>query len=211
MDFEQEPHKNRIQRAGRLLWLFSLIWLVLNSLALLLAISAVVGLKAMGGAEGLNQVISMFTHEGLVPGLDSEAIKNLVSWDYQTFLDHFWLTLFYYLSAGVLFTVTMFLILKIASSWKQNDVFGDKPIRCFRILGWIYLIHGIIGQGWGMAGQFIGASNTCDLIYFSYLRDVGLYSFTMSGTGIEWGFLCLTLSWILKHAQLALEEQKLVI
>ena len=62
-----------------------------------------------------------------------------------------------------------------------------------------------------MAGQFIGASNTCHLIYFSFLRDVRLYSFTMSGTGIEWGFLCLTLSWILKHAQLVLEEQRLVI
>jgi hypothetical protein len=57
----------------------------------------------------------------------------------------------------------MVLILKIATSWKQNDVFGDKPIRCFRILGWIYLIHGIIGQGWGIAGQFIGASNTGDI------------------------------------------------
>ena len=61
MDFEPEPHKNRIQRAGRLLWLFSLVWLVLNGIALLISVSAVIGLKAMGGAEGFKQVVSMFT------------------------------------------------------------------------------------------------------------------------------------------------------
>lgn len=123
----------------------------------------------------------------------------------------FWLSAFYAVTTTILFIVTMTFILKIAAAWRRGDVFGETPIRCFRILGWIYLIHGIVGQVWGMAAQFVGSTYTCELIYFSFFRDVLLMSFGMSGSGIEWGLLALTLSWILEHARLIRDEQELTV
>ena len=205
---ELQPHQARIQKVGKVLWGFSWFWLIFNLLALLIVGVLTILLGVAGfGEEFLKAIIQ----PDLVPGLDGEAHRKILEWDYAAYQDHFWLTLFYIVVATMVFLVTMVLILKIAAAWKRGDVFGNSPIRCFRILGWIYLIHGIIGQLWGMTAQFVGNTHTAELIYFSFIRDVNLMGFSTSGTGIEWGLLCLTLSWILEHARLMRDEQELTV
>ncbi len=213
MNESLQPHQSRIQKVGRLLWGFSWFWLVLNVMALLIVMATTLGLGLAGEAGEKENVISMFAGMGgiTIDGMTPEAIRSLVAWDYDSYLDHYWISFFYVAAALVIFVVTMALILRIAAAWKRGDVFGEKPIRSFRLLGWIYLIHGIVGQVWGMIGQFVGASHTAEVLYFSFIRDVSLFTFSMSGTGIEWGFLALALSWILEHARLLREEQQLTV
>ena len=213
MNESLQPHQSRIQKVGRLLWGFSWFWLIFNVIALLIVMATTLGLGLAGKAGEKESVIAMFagTTQIEIDGMTPEAIRSLVTWDYDSYLDHYWISFFYVTAALVIFVVTMALILRIAAAWKSGDVFGDKPIRSFRLLGWIYLIHGLVGQVWGMIGQFVGESHTAEVLYFSFIRDVSLLTFSMSGTGIEWGFLALALSWILEHARLLREEQQLTV
>ncbi len=210
MDESLQPHQSRIQKVGRLLWGFSWFWMIFNGLALVVAMAVILGLGLAGGSGGKEEIIAMFAGlaEGKIKGMAPEAIRSLVAWDYGSYLDHYWISVWSFAIAFAVFIATMTLILRIAAAWKRGDVFGDKPIQCFRLLGWIYLIQGIVGQVWGMVGQFVGASHTSEVLYFSFIRDVSLYTFSMSGTGIEWGFLALALSWILEQARLLREEQQ---
>jgi len=201
----------RIQRVGKILWGFSWFWLIFNMLALAIVVAVVVGLGMMDAAGSGEKVTRLFTHGNLIPGVDSAVMNEIVKWDYQNYLDHFWMTLFYTIGALLYFIATMVLILKIAAAWKKGDIFGDSPIQCFRLLGWIYLIHGVTSQIWGVAGQFWGNTHTFELVYFSFIRDVCFMSFTISGSGIEWGLLALTLSWILKLAREMRDEQQLTV
>ena len=203
-----QPHEAKIRKAGKVLWVFSWIWLVFNSLACLFVIGAVIVFYFFGAEEGFKELMIGSVE---VPGLDRNHLEAILSWDYASFQNHFWLTLFYITAAFVVYLVSMIFILKIAAAWKKCDVFGEVPIRNLRLLGWVALIHGIIGNTWGMLGSYIGESNTCSLIYYSFLRDTCLYSFYMNGSGIEWGLLALMMSWILKHAQLIRADQELVV
>ena len=211
MDTDLEPHLHQIRRAGKILWGFALCWLIFNLLASIIVILTIIFLGVAGSAGESKMITETFAGNEHFQSIDAEVLEKILAIDFANFLEHFWLTQFYSIFATGYFALTMVLILKIASAWKRGDVFGPTPIRLFRTLGWIYLVHGIIGQAWGMAAQFIGDSNTSDLIYFSFIRDVSLMSFSTSGTGIEWGLLCLALSWILKHAKALRDEQQLVV
>lgn len=211
MNTNKKPQYERIQRVGRLLWGFSWFWFIFNLLALLIAIATVVGLGVAGSKGDFEQVAKVFTHAHLIPGLDPSVMSEIVKWDLQEYLDHFWLTLLYITGALVYFVATMVFIFKIAAAWKRGDVLGNSPIRSFRILGWIYLIHGIVSQVWGMAGQFMGNTHTYELVYFSFIRDVCFRSCFTSGSGIEWGILVIAISWILKYAQEMREDLQLTI
>ncbi len=216
MNESLQPHQSRIQKVGRLLWGFSWFWLVFNVIALGGVMAGVLALGLAGEAGDREGVITMFAGmagmSGVkIDGMTPEAFRSLVAWDYDSYLDHYWMSFCYVLIAFITFVVTMMLILRIAAAWKRGDVFGDGPIRSFRLLGWMYLVHGIVGQVWGMVAQFVGASNTAEVLFFSFIRDGSLYTFSMSGTGIEWGFLALALSWILEHARLLREEQQLTV
>lgn len=206
MEDKMQPHERKIRKAGKFLWVFSWIWMVINSLSCLAVIGAVVFLGHLGKDEAIGMA-----EWSSVPGLETEHVETIVGWDFAAFQDHYWMTLFYISYALVFFIISMVLILKIAASWKRCDVFGEAPIRNLRILGWVSLIHGVIGQVWGTAGVFLSNSKTEELLYFSFLRDTCFASFYMNGTGIEWGILALTTSWILKHAQLIREDQALVV
>jgi len=208
-----QPHQSQIQKVGRFLWGFSWFWLIFNAIALGVAMATVLGLGLAGDLGEKETIITMFAGfvEGKIEGMTSEALGSLVAWDYESYLKHYWISFGYLAVTFAVFIVTMTLILRIAAAWKRGDVFGDNPIRSFRLLGWIYLIHGIVGQIWGMIGQFVGASHTAEVLYFSFVRDVALFSFTFSGTGIEWGLLALALSWILEHARLLRDEQQLTV
>lgn len=213
MNESLQPHQSRIQKIGRLLWGFSWFCLVLNVIALVVVMATTLGLGLAGEGGEKDNVITMFAGiAGVeIAGMTPEALQSLVAWDYDSYLDHYWISFFQIAATLIIYVVTMTLILRIAAAWKRGDVFGDRPIKSFRLLGWIYLIHGIVGQVWGMIGQFVGASHTAEVLYFSFIRDVSLYTFSMSGTGIEWGFLALALSWILEHARLLREEQQLTV
>jgi hypothetical protein len=208
-----QPHQSRIQKVGRLLWVFSWIWLIFNIVALGVVMAGVLALGLAGDEGNKEGVITMFAGmpREKIGGVTPEALRALLTWDYDSYLDHYWISFCYLIVAFIIFVATMTLILRIAAAWKIGDVFGDRPIKSIRLLGWIYLVHGIVGQAWGMLGQFMGASHTAEILYFSFIRDVSLYTFTMSGTGIEWGLLALALSWILEHARLLREEQQLTV
>jgi hypothetical protein len=209
MNTDLQPHQAQIQRAGKILWGFSWVWLVLNALAFVIVIITTMALGLGGNAGAAQEIVEAFSTSGLVPDVSQDALRKILAWDFQAYLDNLLLTSFWITFAAAYFIFTMTLILRIAAAWKRGDVFGAKPIRTFRLLGWVYLIHGIVGQAWGMIAQFVGNSNTCDLIYFSFIRDVCLMAFCTSGTGIEWG--CLALSWMLEHARLLRHEQDLVV
>ncbi len=211
MNTDIQSHQLQIQRAGKILWGFSWFWLIFNFIAFIIVGAMIIGLGIAGASGSRDEIVKTFAQSDLVPGLNAEISQQILAWDFAGYMDHIWLTTFYILFAASYFVLTMALILKIAARWKRGDVFGPSPIRTFRLLGWIYLIHGIIGQAWGMIGQFAGESNTSDVVYFSFIRDVGLMAFSTSGTGIEWGLLCLALSWILQHAKHLNDEQQLVV
>jgi hypothetical protein len=150
----------------------------------------------------------MFAFDDLVPSLELESIRQIVAWDFETFVDHFWLTLTLAVLSTAYFVATMILILRIARSLKKGELLSHRAIGSLHILGWLYVIQGTVSFIWGIAGQFLWTSNTCDLLYFSFIQDVCSYSFTFSGSGIEWGMLALALSWIAKSY---LEEQELIV
>jgi len=207
MNPDFEPHQKRIQRVGRLLWIFSWLWLIFNFLAMLIVVGTAVILSVMGRVGKAEEVAGLFMTKGLVPGVEDSVLLQILIWDYEGFQGSLGVTLFYAVFAGAFFVVTMGFILRIAASWKGGDVFGQRPIQSLRILGWLYLVHGILGQSWGVISAWIGFSNTMELIYFSFIRDVCYYTFSTSGSGIEWGLLALALSWILEHARLMREDQ----
>ncbi len=124
---------------GRLLRGFSWFWLVLNVIALVIVIFTTLGLGLAGAVGEGENIITMFAGmaEGKVEGMTPEAIRALVAWDFSSYSDHYWISVCYFAVALVVFAVTMALILRIAAAWKRGDVFGDKPIQCFRLLSWI--------------------------------------------------------------------------
>lgn len=210
MEEKWEPHVKRIRNVGTLLSIFAWIWLVMNTLAFLVVLGTTLFLRFLP-KDGIDYLTGEYAGALKIPGVDTEAIKKIMEWDHQSFVDHFFLTLFLILFSMAYMMTTLILLLRIARAWSRGDVLADTAVRCFGILGWLYLIQGILGQAWGMIGQFVGNSNTCELIYFSFVRDTALYTFAFSGSGIEWGLLALAISWIMKQARQMREEQLLVI
>lgn len=201
-------HRERIIRIGKLLYGFVLGWLILNSIALLLMLAVVVELYVVGTSGSRQTVVDLFTYAELVPGLGAEEIEKIITWDYETFLDHFWLILTLALVSTAYFVTTMILMLRIAKSLKRGELLSKRAIGSLHLLGWIYVIQGVVAFFWGIIGQMVWTSNTCELLYFSFIHDVCNFSFTFSGSGIEWGMLALALSWIAKSFQ---EEQELIV
>ena len=211
MDSATQSLQDRVKTIGKTLWIFSILWLIFNIIALLLMVGTIVVLGVAGKSEYRNDIIEIFGPWEPIPGVTTEVIETIVSWDYDHFLETFWLTLTLAIAALVFFVVTMVLIIKVARAMKQGDILNESAIRSLHLLGWLYLIQGIVGQLWGMLGQFIAASKTAEVLYFSFVRDVSLFSFSFSGTGIEWGLLVIAISSILRHARLMRDEQLLVV
>lgn len=211
MDPAIQPLQDRIKSIGKLLWIFTICWFVFNLIALLIVVATVIGFRIAGTTGARDTVIETFARTDLFPDVSKEAILAICAYDYDNFLEHFWPTLFLIVAATAFFVATMIFIMKIARAMMKGDILSHSAIRSLHILAWLYLIHGIVGQLWGMVGQFVAQSNTMGLLYFSFMRDVCLYSFAFSGSGIEWGLLLLAFSWILKHARLMRDEQLLVV
>lgn len=211
MNTALQPFQERVQKIGKLLWIFTICWLVFNAIALCIMVATVIGLGIAGRSEHRETIINMFSQPSLIPGVNEDAMKAIVSWDYDSYIEHLWLTAFLAIAASAFFVATMIFILKIARAMMKGDILSHPAIKSMHILGWLYLVQGTIGQLWGMAGQFIAHSNTADILYFSFIRDACLYSFSFSGSGIEWGLLVLAISWILKHARQMRDEQLLVV
>ncbi|MDF1657809.1 MAG: hypothetical protein P1U58_09360 [Verrucomicrobiales bacterium] len=208
MEFPTSLHRDRIIRIGKLLHGFVLAWLIFNSIALFTLLASVIGFRIAGASGARESVVKLFSFSDLVPGLGAAEISTIVDWDYQTFLDHFWMIFGLALLSSAYFVVTMVMILKIAGSLRRGELLSQNVTGSLHMLGWLYLVQGVVALVWGLIAQFVWTSNTCDLLYFSFIQDVVLYSFTFSGSGIEWGMLVLALSWIAKAFQ---EEQELIV
>ena len=209
MDQMLNQHRDKIIRVGKLLFGFVVTWLILNAIALLIVLSSVVGMKVAGSTpEGANVLTELMSSLPTIPGLDGEEIQKITAWDLQSFLDHFWLIFTLALVSTIYFFVTMTLLLRIAGSLKQGELLSHRAIKSLNLLGWLYLVQGIVALVWGVIAQFVWTSNTCELLYFSFIHDVCNYTFAFSGSGIEWGMLALALSWIAQSFQ---EEQELIV
>lgn len=88
MNTDLQPHQAQIQRAGKILWGFSWVWLVLNALAFVIVIITTMALGLGGNAGAAQEIVEAFSTSGLVPDVSQDALRKILAWDFQAYLDN---------------------------------------------------------------------------------------------------------------------------
>jgi len=211
MELNSEQHRDRIRSVGKVLWVLSWIWIVLNAFAFVVVFGVMAFFTLKGGSDP-EFVANFFAQPGYYPGLDKELVQKLSLYDLQFFLDHGGWAYFYMSAASAVFLVYMFFILRLAKCWKNGDVFGTIPLKTLNVIGWIFTGHGIVSMFVECVVKFIAPMSNSMMMYFSFVYDVAGYSFSFApSAGFIIGIVFLALSRILENARMIKLEQDLTV